>query len=220
VADDAERDYYRAVEDLFASLRGVPHTLSPKDMHLLRSWWRDGVPLTAVAVGLTEVFQRRRERGDDEPITALAYCRHAVHRHTRRLAELHAGARDADDSGDARSSAAIAADLETALQQAAHDVPDQYHAAAGTMLTVAAQLRSAADLSPAAFAEHLFTLEAILLEGCWAALPESERSRLAAEARSTAASSGATGAALRQTTHALRDRSLRRLLGLPRLEVP
>ena len=36
-----ELRYYRTVEDLFATLRGVPHVLSPRDFQLLRTWWRD-----------------------------------------------------------------------------------------------------------------------------------------------------------------------------------
>ena len=44
----AEIEYYRAIEDRFAALRGVPHTLSPKDFQLMRRWWSDQVPLAAV----------------------------------------------------------------------------------------------------------------------------------------------------------------------------
>jgi len=49
--DELELEYYRAVEDLFATLRGVPHVISPKDFQLLREWWRDEVPLVAVDEG-------------------------------------------------------------------------------------------------------------------------------------------------------------------------
>ena len=55
--EDPELAYYRSVEDLFATLRGTPHTLSPRDFQLLRGWWRDEVPLAAVVTGLTEVFR-------------------------------------------------------------------------------------------------------------------------------------------------------------------
>ena len=89
--DERELAYYRAIEDLFATLRGIPHVLSPRDFHLMRTWWRDDVPLQAVATGVTEVFARRRERGDGEPVVSLGYCRHAVRSHARRLAEMRVG---------------------------------------------------------------------------------------------------------------------------------
>jgi len=92
--DDLEIAYYRTVEDLFATLRGVPHILSPKDFHLLRQWWRDEVPLAAVRAGITEVFAKRRERGEPDPVVSLSYCRHAVKTHARRIAEMHVGASD------------------------------------------------------------------------------------------------------------------------------
>ena len=93
--DDREISYYRAVEDLFATLRGVPHMLSPKDFHLLRSWWREGIPLAAVSAGATEVFARRRERGEIDPVVSLSYCRHAVKAHARRIADMRVGGHDA-----------------------------------------------------------------------------------------------------------------------------
>ena len=81
--EEEELRYYRSVEDFFAWVRGVPHTLSPRDFQLLRSWWRDQVPLAAVLAGITEVISRRREDGDGDPVVSLSYCRHAVRRHAR-----------------------------------------------------------------------------------------------------------------------------------------
>ncbi len=92
--ESLELEYYRAVEDLFATLRGVPHVISPKDFQLLREWWRDEVPLAAVRAGITEVFARRRERGELDPVVSLSYCRHAVRKHAQRLAEMLVGASD------------------------------------------------------------------------------------------------------------------------------
>ncbi|MEJ2582841.1 MAG: hypothetical protein P8127_14590 [Acidobacteriota bacterium] len=92
-ADDDTREiaYYREIEDYFATLRGVPHVLSPKDFQLLREWWRDEIPLPAVRAALAEVFARRRDRGEPDPVVSLSYCRHAVKAHARRAAEMHVG---------------------------------------------------------------------------------------------------------------------------------
>ena len=60
--DERELEYYRAVEDLFATLRGVPHIISPKDFQLLREWWRDEVPLSAVRAGIRWVALRDLHR--------------------------------------------------------------------------------------------------------------------------------------------------------------
>jgi len=57
-----ELAYYRAVEDLFARLRGTQFIFSPKDFALLRRWWGEQVPLAAVAAGIAEVFERRQGR--------------------------------------------------------------------------------------------------------------------------------------------------------------
>ncbi len=66
-----ELEYYRAVEDLFARLRGTPFLFSPKDFALLRRWWSEGVPLAAVAAGLGEVFARRAEADGNPGLLAL-----------------------------------------------------------------------------------------------------------------------------------------------------
>ncbi|MCS7183472.1 MAG: hypothetical protein NZ869_10235, partial [Thermoanaerobaculum sp.] len=85
-----ELAYYRAVEDHFCRLRGTPFLFSPKDFAYLRRWWREGVPLSAILLALGEVFAKKRQRGED-PVSSLAYCRHAVARQARRLAQLRAG---------------------------------------------------------------------------------------------------------------------------------
>ena len=68
---EEELAYYREIEDFFAAMRGVPHIVSPKDFQLLRGWWRDRIPLAAVAAGISEVFARRRDRNDRDPVVSL-----------------------------------------------------------------------------------------------------------------------------------------------------
>ena len=52
-----------------------------------------------------------------------------------------------------------------------------------------------------------------------AELPEDDRASIEAQSRRAAEASGAEGQALERTYRAVRDRELRRRLGLPRLEL-
>lgn len=216
--DEREQAYYRAVEDLFAALRGVPHIISPKDFQLLREWWRDEIPLSAVRAGIAEVFARHRERGETDPVVSLSYCRHAVRRHARRVAEMQIGV-----SGDGAPSSP---DPRAALEALAKDL-----AAAATRLRsgkariaevikgIATTVEAASELPIAALEEHLFALESALLAACLEALDERERRSIEKRARHEAETTAATPEARERTFRALRDRLLRDELGLPRLEL-
>jgi hypothetical protein len=216
---DDELAFYRAVEDFFAAIRGLPHLLSPKDFQLLRSWWREQVPLAAVTGGISEAFARRRDRGDVDPVVSLAYCRHAVARHAKRLAEMRTG-QQLDSSGAApeaphRTPAVLASEL----RSVAAGLGDARLSVASAILTIADQVEVASELPLAMLEEHLCALESVLLATCWRALPEAERERIEHDSAAAAAASGAAGEALERTRRAIRDRELRRVLGLPRLEL-
>jgi len=219
VTEDAkELAYYSAVEDLFAALRGVPHIISSKDFQLLREWWRDEIPLSAVRAGITEVFARHRERGETDPVVSLSYCRHAVRRHARRAAELQVGA-----SGDGAASSldpragidALAKDLSAAGARLRSEKPRVAKALAG----IAATVETASELPVAVLEEHLFALESALLAACLDALDERERQSIERRARDEAEATAATPEARERAFRALRDRLLRSELGLPRLEI-
>jgi len=216
--DPEELAYYRTVEDFFATLRGVPHMLSPKDMHLLRTWWGEGVPLAAVTGGLAEVFARRRDRGEEDPVVSLSYCRHAVRRHAAHLAEMRAGGASLEAGAPPPPATAIAA-LGTALQGAARELPARLGGVARVIAALADHIGEGSEMPAAAWEEHLFALESALLEGCWAALPPEDRELIEAKARAAAERSGASGDALERALRAMRDRVLRETLGLPRLEL-
>jgi len=217
--DDRELAYYRTVEDLFATLRGVPHIVSPKDFHLLRQWWRDEVPLAAVRAGVTEVFAKRRERGEPDPVVSLSYCRHAVRAHARRIAEMQVGAADAGagqpnlDAEDALRS------LEGELSSAAERQRTPRPRVAEAIDSIAAALGTARELPPAALEEHLFALESAFLATCLASLDYDERDALEERARADAGASATTPEARDRAFLAFRDRLLRDLLMLPRLEL-
>ena len=219
---EAEIAYYRQIEDYFASLRGVPHVLSPKDFELLRQWWRDEVPLAAVLSGIAETFERKRERGDADPVVSLTYCRHAVARHAKALAEAHAG-RHAD--GPPLESApppreAVEAIIAT-LQERARDIASQSPAVAGLLDQAAGRLRTAANAtrSEAEIADLLAAVETWLLEALRTALPEPDAAEIERSAEALALRSGARGEAFERTVRAAIDREIRRRFRLPRLEL-
>jgi hypothetical protein len=214
--DEPELAFYAAVEDLFATLRGQPHVLSPKDFHLMREWWRDGVPLAAVGAGLAEVAARRSARGDDDPVVSLGYCRHAIRRHAKRLAEARVGAGETLPSIDAKENLDALADrLAGDAARLAPDLP----AVAAAIDGVALAVRRARELAAGELEAHLAELETVLLARCREALPTALLDEILAAAASAAAASGAAGDALERTRRALIDRELRRRLGLPRLEL-
>jgi hypothetical protein len=216
--NEKEQEFYRAVEDLFAALRGVPHIVSPKDFQLLREWWRDEIPLSAVRAGITEVFARHRDRGESDPVVSLSYCRHAVRKHARRAAEMQVGASDdgAPISPDPRAAlASLAKDL---TATAARLRPEKARIAE-VVEGVAATVEAASELPAAALEEHLFALESALLAACLEALDERDRQSIEKRARDEAEASAATPEARERTFRALRDRLLRRELGLPHLEL-
>ncbi len=217
--DESELAYYRQIEDLFSTLRGVPHTVSPKDFQLLRGWWREGIPLTAVVAGVTEVFARRREDERSDPVVSLSYCRHAVNRHARRLAEMTVGDPSRDLTADrppiTDRLALVISDLEAAALAARESLPK----VADVIEAIAQQLARCDQMPVAVMEDHLFSMETVLLDGCWQALPESERGEITARANATAERSGAEGKVAERTRRAMRDRELRRRLGLPRLEL-
>lgn len=215
--DERELAYYRAIEDLFAALRGVPHLLSPKDFQLMRAWWRENVPLAAVRTGVTEVFARRRERGDAEPVVSLGYCRHAVRRHARRMAEMRIG-EQRDERPEARTGVDDSLEhLTIKLTEAADRVRSAMPSVAAVIERVSPQVEEAAALPLRDLEEHLFALESALLGACLEAIDEKTRADIERRARAEAAA--ATPDAEERAFRALRDRLLRELLGLPRLEL-
>ncbi len=203
------------VEDLFATLRGVPHLLSPKDVQLARDWWKDGVPLPAVTAGVTEVMEKRRQADDGDPIVSLSYCRHAVRRHAKRLKEQQVGARSGSE--DPRDTDQLIGALTADLRQAADHA--RFPEAAATIEKFAVQVDALVGTAPALVDEQLFALETALLEACRRTLPQETLAEIERSAEAKTAASGATGDALKRSRRAMIDRKIRHLLDLPRLEL-
>jgi len=210
-----ELAYYRAVEDHFAALRGTPFLFSPKDFALLRKWWREGVPLAGVLAGIGEIWERRREREAD-PVSSLSYCRHAVARQAKRLASARVGA--TSDEG--------AFDVAEAIRALAGAVAETAVGWQG-IPRVAAVLRDLEravstlpeDGQPAALDETLADLEFTALDALLGALPVDRREAIASEVERELAGLKLANDVRKRTRHALLVKALRRLIGLPRLEL-
>ncbi len=210
-----ELAYYRAVEDHFAFLRGTPFLFSPRDFALLRRWWAEGVPLAAVLVGLTEVFERRRERGDD-PVSSLSYCRHAVARHARRLGAARVGTAEPETPIDVPARlAALAAAVRGAGRLFAGE-----EALGRALSRLAAAIETLPPAAPpAALDEELAQLEASALDALVEALPGALAAQVTGEVERQLGELGLDEEARGRTRVALRRRAVREALGLPRLEL-
>jgi len=213
--DEDELAFYRAVEDHFAALRGTPFLFSPKDFALLRSWWREGVPLAAVLAGIGEIWERRRER-DADPVSSLAYCRHAIARQAKRLAAARVGV--------AREEGAF--DVGVALRSLAQAV-GRTAAAWDGVPQVAAVLRDLGravetlpeNSRPEALDETLADLEFTSLDALLGALPADRRRTIESQVERELAGLKLASNVRDRTGHALLVKALRRLIGLPRLEL-
>src|SRR3990170_6348037 len=159
--DADELAYYRAVEDHFAALRGTPFLFSPKDFALLRRWWGEGVPLAALLAGIGEVCERRREREAD-PVSSLAYCRHAVARQAKRLASARVGAAPSEGAFDVATAIRALAGAVAETTAAWQGVP-QVAAVLRDLERAVATLPE--DSQPAALDETLGDLEVSSREG-------------------------------------------------------
>ncbi len=205
-----ELAYFRAVEDHFCRLRGTPFLFSPKDFAYLRRWWQEGIPLSAVLLALGEVFAKKRERGEG-PVSSLAYCRHAVARHAKRLAQARVGGEEPRSWDVDKALAELCTQLEHVRSQLVF--PSLKQVVTGLVTTIRALPR---DLPLATLSAMLAELEEQALGEAWAALPEDERqglvSRLKAELPEAAQLSG-------RAWHVAILRAVREHLGLPRLEL-
>ncbi|HPW56848.1 MAG: hypothetical protein KA072_07245 [Thermoanaerobaculaceae bacterium] len=215
LARGEELTYYRTVEDAFAVLRGTVFIFKPKDFALLQGWWRAGVPLAAVMAGLAEVFDRARQRGADPP-SSLAYCRHAVNRHAKRLATAHVG------GGAAAPEVEVGPAL-ARLAQAVTLTADRWQASApvaGVLESLARAIEGIpAGAPPAAVEATLEKLETGALEALFAALPDGDREAVLADVDEQPLDPALTPEVAARSRRALQVRAVRERIGLPRLEL-
>ncbi|OFV80437.1 MAG: hypothetical protein A2Y78_02475 [Acidobacteria bacterium RBG_13_68_16] len=213
--DEDELAYYRAVEDHFAALRGTPFLFSPKDFALLRKWWTEGVPLAGVLAGIGEIWERRREREAD-PVSSLSYCRHAVARQAKRLASARVGAASGEGAFDVAEAIRALARAVAETAAAWRGVP-QVAAVLSDLERAVSTLPE--DGQPAALDETLADLEFTSLDALLGALPVDRHEAIASDVERELAGLKLADDVRNRTRHALLVKALRRLIGLPRLEL-
>lgn len=177
--DRSDQEYFQAVEATFLRLRGSPLLLSPKDWRTAQSWHRQGIPLDVVERTLEEVFERRRERGDEGKISTLRYCAPAVEGAWKRLRELTAPG-ERSGAGEGAAPLAVGPRLEALAAALPPDLPGRERAAEriGAL---------AADDDPRRVEEELGALESQLLDALLAGLTAEERAALESEAEASLA---------------------------------
>lgn len=210
-----ESAFYQAVEDAFCRLRGTPFLFSPKDFHLLRSWWLAQVPLAAILAGLGEVFARKAGEGG-EAVASLYYCRHAVQRHARRLATARVGAENGEESPDPAARLAELAAMVIDVAGRWRHWPPLARALGDLGAAVASVPVSAL---PAEVDATLAHLEQGVLTGLSSLLPDEMRQRLEDDVSRQLAGMDLEDEVGRRTRAAVRLREIREAVGLPRLEL-
>jgi hypothetical protein len=93
--------FYKEIENYFLQLRGrlfglsSYNLLSPKEIHLIKEWKQNDVPMKVIKSGIEESLKRYLEnypsRRDEPP--SLLYCKPTISKHFRRLKETRVGAR-------------------------------------------------------------------------------------------------------------------------------
>jgi hypothetical protein len=165
-------DYVVGLERHWTLRRGVPHTLSPRDFALARSWFEAGIPLHAVLAGIERALEK-------DPATAsLAFCRPFVDRAAARVpASALAAPREAPAGSDLRQGlSALVAALERLGPPAALERPWR------TLREVAELLEVAARPNWAHLRERLGEADAELSRAALEGLTADERSAIEAEA--------------------------------------
>jgi hypothetical protein len=103
VRDPALEGYVVALERHWTLRRGVPHTLSPRDFALARSWFEAGVPLHAVLAGIEHALEK------DPAAASLVFCRPFVDAAAARLGPLRPAAAPPAFAGGSELSQGVSA---------------------------------------------------------------------------------------------------------------
>ena len=202
--------YHRAIESFFIDLRGSPLQFSPKDYHIAKEWYEEGIPLEFVERIVSEVFARRETQKDDEKskkVWGLSYCKRAIKAGWRRQQELQAaGVASEDEELDLASRLDnLASSLPASLADR-EAVAARIRALEGEAETIEASLTELDGEIVRASADTLLPPEAEAVE------QELATSRAALAARLPAAE-------LERAGDRLREEILRRRLGLPVLSL-
>ncbi len=205
-----ESRYHRAIEDFFIDLRGSPLQFSPKDYHIAREWYEEGVPLELVERTVREIFARRKAREDEEKqkkVWSLGYCNRTVKAAWRRQQEIQApGAGGEEDE----------LDLPARLANLAAALPAGLAGRSGVAERI---LALAGDAE--AIEQTLAEIDREVLCRASEALAASEREAIESELATAQAALAERLSAdeLERAGDRLREQILRRRLGLPVLSL-
>ena len=84
--------YYREIAGRFLARRGAPLFLSAKDLDLIATWEKAGVPLAVVLEGIDRAFAGRGRRGPAAgKVLALSFCAPEVLRGFERVRDRRVG---------------------------------------------------------------------------------------------------------------------------------
>lgn len=213
---DPEILYLREIEDCFAALRGQPHILSPRDMHLARTWWNEGIPLQAVHSGISEVVARKSLEGD--VVLSLSYCRHAVRKHAKELTRQRTGLQEDYESTPQDDESGTLERLIEAIKTRAHALIPEFPRLSDNLYACVGELESLASGECSDVYLALFELETTLLSSCFKSLPTKLQEEILKRANEKARASRASGQALERAQMVFRDKLLREFLELPSFE--
>lgn len=221
--DLGDHEYFQRIEQVFIGLRGAPLLLSPKDWQTAREWHRQGIPLDLVSRTLEEVFERRRERGDDDPISSLRYCNRAVQAAWKELRELVAVAGPGRGAGEAGEAVAFdparrLAALSAALPEDLPGRPDVVERLGG--ITAGGE-GEAPETDPRRIEEALAALDREVVGELIERLPADERAELerAAEESVRALADRVPRDELDRARRRVLEQKVRRLYSLPTLSL-
>jgi hypothetical protein len=151
-------DYFAEIESHFASKRGTPFVVNPKDWALMKEWEAAGIPLPVVIEAIDSVFEKAAER--KKIVNSIHYCKHAVKELWDERRELTVG----EGSSTPEASPSVA------LEALASQLPSPFDARVRDL---------AAEKSVPRIEEKLIELERELIDALLATLPESDRPSIA-----------------------------------------
>lgn len=214
----SDHEYFQAIEEVFVRLRGAPLLLPPKDWQTARTWHREGIPLDLVLRTLEELFERRRERGEEDKVLYLRYCDRAVRSAWKEARELTAAAaaRRAPGVGEEVGGGL---DVDARLDALATSLPDDLPERTELAAAVRALGGSAAD--DRRVEEELAALDRRTVERLIEGLDPERRKELDREVEE--AVRGMAARLPREEAERARgrllDQKVRRLFGLPTLSL-
>jgi hypothetical protein len=182
-------DYFAEIESHFASRRGTPFVVNPKDWALMKEWFAAGIPLPVVIEAIDSVFEKAAER--KKKVNSIHYCKHAVKELWDERRELTVG------EGSSTPEASPADSLDALASQ----LPSPFDARVREL---------AAEKSVPRVEEKLIELEREMIDVLLASLPEAERPVIALPA-------GVDEKTRARTEEANLRRAVRERFNLPRL---